>query len=122
MDGISLTDSTYLGSYRPNCCRCGKFFDQYEFKSRIALICMPCRRPKPKSLKGTRKDMRGKPLTVRETQIMELIAMGDINRDIAHKLHLSEGTIKIFAGVILAKIGVSNRTAAAVYWITKDKS
>ena len=48
-------------------------------------------------------------LTRRETQIAELVAMGLTNSDVAYKLDLSEGTVKIHVKNIFRKLGMSNR-------------
>ena len=59
----------------------------------------------------------GKPLSHREVQIVDLVAAGMLNKQIAHELHLEVGTIKMFVSVILAKTGMANRTALAVWWV-----
>jgi DNA-binding NarL/FixJ family response regulator len=64
--------------------------------------------------------MLGRPLTVRETQIVRLVADAKLNKEIASELHLSEGTVKVFLGPIFAKTGVRNRTALAVWWILRN--
>lgn len=53
-------------------------------------------------------------LTEREEQVLGLLAQGMSNKDIADSLHLSPGTIKIYVSRILAKLGVTSRTEAAV--------
>jgi len=53
-------------------------------------------------------------LTKREIEVWQLIAKGQTNREIAMALSLSVGTIKIHVEHILAKLGVSDRTQAAV--------
>ncbi len=58
------------------------------------------------------------PLTVREWQVVELVTEAQLNKEIAHILHLSEGTIKVYISNILAKTGLSNRTALAVWSVT----
>jgi DNA-binding NarL/FixJ family response regulator len=45
---------------------------------------------------------------------MRLIAKGLSNADIAKQLFLSEGTVRNHVSAILAKLGVSDRTQAAV--------
>jgi DNA-binding NarL/FixJ family response regulator len=54
------------------------------------------------------------PLTPRETEILGHIASGKTNRQIANELHLSRSTIKRHLEHILPKLGVSDRTQAAV--------
>ena len=53
-------------------------------------------------------------LTERELDILRLIARGLSNTDISERLYLSEGTVRNHVSSILAKLGVSDRTQAAV--------
>jgi DNA-binding NarL/FixJ family response regulator len=53
-------------------------------------------------------------LTEREIEVLRLIAKGLNNKDISDHLFLSEGTIRNHVSAILAKLGVSDRTQAAV--------
>jgi NarL family two-component system response regulator LiaR len=54
------------------------------------------------------------PLTQRERVVLRLVARGWTNREIAAELELSPGTVKVHVERILAKLGVSHRTQAAV--------
>ncbi len=54
------------------------------------------------------------PLTARELVVLRLVAQGWTNREIAAELNLSAGTVKVHVERILAKLGVSHRTQAAV--------
>ena len=54
------------------------------------------------------------PLTPRELEILELVAQGQTNRQIAERLIVAVGTIKVHVEHILGKMGVSDRTQAAV--------
>jgi DNA-binding NarL/FixJ family response regulator len=53
-------------------------------------------------------------LTPRETEIVRLVAQGMTNRQIAEKLVASSATVKTHVQHIIAKLGVSDRTQAAV--------
>jgi DNA-binding NarL/FixJ family response regulator len=53
-------------------------------------------------------------LTQRETDILALLAEGRSNRDISRALYLSEKTVKAHLAAIFRKLGVSNRTQAAM--------
>jgi DNA-binding NarL/FixJ family response regulator len=53
-------------------------------------------------------------LTRREREVLELIAGGRSNKRIAHELGISEKTVKTHVGHLLAKLGVSDRTQAAM--------
>jgi DNA-binding NarL/FixJ family response regulator len=51
-------------------------------------------------------------LTSREIEILQQIAEGNRNRDIARKLFISEGTVKVHIQHIMAKLGANDRTQA----------
>jgi DNA-binding NarL/FixJ family response regulator len=53
-------------------------------------------------------------LTRREQEVLELIAAGRSNKRIAFELGISEKTVKTHVGHLLAKLGVSDRTQAAL--------
>ncbi len=55
------------------------------------------------------------PLSDREHQILQLIHQGHSNREIATKLHLSEGTVRNHVSQILGKLQVRDRTQAALW-------
>lgn len=52
------------------------------------------------------------PLTERELEVINLIAAGLTNRDIAAQLVIAPGTVKRHAHNIYTKLNVSNRTEA----------
>jgi DNA-binding NarL/FixJ family response regulator len=54
-------------------------------------------------------------LTSREKEVLELVAKGLSNKDVAQILNLSEGTVKVHVSNILSKLNVSSRTEAAVW-------
>lgn len=54
-------------------------------------------------------------LSYRERQVLELIADGHTNREIGDRLGLAEKTVKNYVSGLLAKLGMSRRTQAAVY-------
>lgn len=53
-------------------------------------------------------------LSERETEVLQLLAQGLSNADIAQRLYLSEGTVRNYTSAIFAKLGVSDRTQAVV--------
>jgi DNA-binding NarL/FixJ family response regulator len=53
-------------------------------------------------------------LTQRETDILALLAEGRSNREIARSLYLSEKTVKAHLAAVFRKLGVANRTQAAM--------
>lgn len=61
-------------------------------------------------------------LTTREAEIVELIADGRSNRDIARTLNLSPDTVKGNVARVMRKLGVSNRVEAAVRYLEMKRS
>jgi DNA-binding NarL/FixJ family response regulator len=57
-------------------------------------------------------DDLGEPLTEREGEVLELLALGLPNKTIARRLGISEHTAKFHVGSILAKLGAASRTEA----------
>jgi len=54
-------------------------------------------------------------LTERELEVLQLVAKGATNREIAEELVISEGTVKNHISNILARLNVRDRTQAAIY-------
>ena len=59
------------------------------------------------------------PLTEREREVLALIARGRANKAIARELGVSEKTVKAHVGNILAKLGLTDRTQAAL-WAVRE--
>lgn len=59
-------------------------------------------------------------LTRREIEVLKLLAEGLFNKEIAYKLSISEKTVKNHVSNIFKKIGVFDRTQAAVYAIKNN--
>jgi DNA-binding NarL/FixJ family response regulator len=58
-------------------------------------------------------------LTPREREVLTCIARGASNRDIAQQLHIAEKTVRIHVSSVLDKMGVRDRTQAAIYAIQR---
>jgi DNA-binding NarL/FixJ family response regulator len=61
-------------------------------------------------------------LSLRERQVLEFIADGLTNRQIAERLDLAEKTVKNYVSGLLAKLGLESRTQAAVYRVTRRRT
>ena len=64
------------------------------------------------SLQASAQPLLPEPLTDREAEVLELLAAGLTNREIAEKLVISPETVKKHAGNIFGKLGASSRTEA----------
>jgi two-component system response regulator DevR len=62
---------------------------------------------------GPKEDPRLAGLTPQERRILDLIAKGQTNRQIASELYLAEKTVKNYVSNLLAKLGMERRTQAA---------
>jgi len=63
----------------------------------------------------------GPDLTMRERQVLDLIAEGLTNRQIGERLALAEKTVKNYVSGLLAKLGMERRAQAAVYAATRPE-
>lgn len=60
-------------------------------------------------------------LTEQEQRILELIGKGLTNRQIAGELYLAEKTVKNYVSSLLAKLGLSSRTQAAIFAVKHER-
>jgi len=110
---------TFLESSKRNCGRCGKDFIVYEHVGGgPARVCRACRIPK---IKCRNSLPLGKPLTLRQNQIVSMVAEGRQNKEIAFKLYIAEGTVKVYVSQIFRKTGMTNRTELARWWILNSE-
>lgn len=61
-------------------------------------------------------------LTEQELRVLDLIGEGMTNRQIAREIHLAEKTVKNYVSSLLAKLGLSSRTQAAIYAVKNSPS
>ncbi|HEX6518598.1 MAG TPA: response regulator transcription factor [Streptosporangiaceae bacterium] len=61
-------------------------------------------------------------LTIREREVLAEIAKGRSNREIARVLHVAEKTVKAHVSSVLAKLGVQDRTQAALLAVRNELS
>lgn len=54
-------------------------------------------------------------LTERQIAVLKLVARGATNKEIAHKLFISEGTVKNYITSILTELNLRDRTQAAIF-------
>jgi DNA-binding NarL/FixJ family response regulator len=59
-------------------------------------------------------------LTAREREVLAELARGRSNREIARALHVSEKTVKAHVSSVLAKLGVQDRTQAALFAVRHE--
>ncbi len=71
--------------------------------------------------KGDDEDPRLASLSDQERRILELIAEGLTNRQIAERMHLAEKTVKNYVSNLLAKLGMQRRTEAAVFYTQVER-
>jgi DNA-binding NarL/FixJ family response regulator len=64
---------------------------------------------------GPPKDRELEGLTAQEQRILELIGEGMTNRQIAERMYLAEKTVKNYVSSMLAKLGLTSRTQAAIF-------
>ena len=55
------------------------------------------------------------PLTDRELEVLQLVASGATNREVANRLHISEKTVARHISNIFNKLDLSSRAAATAY-------
>ena len=63
---------------------------------------------------GNGRRSNGKTLTNRQSQVLDLIAQGKSNKQIAYEMGVSEATVKLHINALLRSLKVNNRTQAVV--------
>lgn len=72
------------------------------------------KRPQPEQVEAQACYQKLDALTPSQFKVLHLIAAGHANKEIAQRLHISEKTVKAHVTAIFAKLGVKNRTQAAL--------
>jgi DNA-binding NarL/FixJ family response regulator len=68
-----------------------------------------------RALLPTRQDAPGSDLSAREREVLQLVAEGLANKQIARRLGIAERTVKVHLGNVFRRIGVTDRTSAALW-------
>ncbi len=75
-----------------------------------------------KDLTVTPDERSAQQLSPRQKSILRCVVEGDSNKCIARKIDIAESTVKVHVKAILRKIGVHNRTQAAIWGINNELS
>jgi DNA-binding NarL/FixJ family response regulator len=86
--------------------------ERIEGLARRARIDLETEEPAAPSAPRSTTDPYG--LTVREREVLDLVAAGRTNREIGERLFISEKTASVHVTHILGKLGVSSRVEAAL--------
>ena len=70
----------------------------------------------------TEFDFQAHGISQKEREIMELVAEGLSNKEIAGRLFLGEGTVRNYISVLLEKLALRDRTQLAVFYYTEVKA
>jgi DNA-binding NarL/FixJ family response regulator len=62
-----------------------------------------------------RRDSPAGDLSTREREVLQLVAEGLANKQIATRLGIAERTVKVHLGNVFRRIGVADRTSAALW-------
>lgn len=89
------------------CYRCGA-----TILGRRRRVCVRCKKPRGRPRRPPGQP--GQALSFRERQVVALVTQGKLNKEIAHELGLTEGTVKEYMNRIFRKVGVTNRTLLAI--------
>ena len=85
-----------------------------ELATRLLRRLAEEKQQKPYASPSKRRDPLSEALTPRETEVLALLTTGQTNQQIAQTLTISKGTAKVHVERIIRKLGVSDRTQAAV--------
>ncbi len=66
-------------------------------------------------------DYRKYDISEKEYEVIQLVAEGFSNKEIAQKLFLSEGTVRNYLSCVLEKLDLRDRTQLAIFYLTQSK-
>jgi two-component system nitrate/nitrite response regulator NarP len=96
---LKTTDPALLLDAMDAVCKGGRWIDR-EISDRAQVV--------------TERASSRRPLSPRERELVELVRQGLRNRDIAGRLGVTEGTVKVYLHGVFGKLGISNRTELAI--------
>ena len=70
-----------------------------------------------KADKASGFNYQDKDITEKEYEVIQLVAEGFSNKEIAQKLFLSEGTVRNYLSTILEKLELRDRTQLAIFYL-----
>ena len=104
---LKVSEPQVAGIIIRTCCRCGG-----EFRTSSGRVCSECRKPRPGATTPE--------LSLRESQIAQLVGEAKLNKEIAYELRLTEGTVKEYLNRIFRKLGMKNRTELALWTVRRN--
>lgn len=110
---MSLDDSSSLTGFNSLCVNVS---EKALIRSLLALVQHA--HGHGQNLPPIAKTMKRKILTDRETEVMALIVQGNINKEIADKLHISMPTVATHRKNIMEKLGIRSVSALTIYAVT----
>ena len=89
-----------------------KYMDKVQFAPGLSFVTSPSDHRPPSAGTDEEQDVNIEPLTPRETEILQALALGLTNKEIARQFSISEHTVKYHIDSVFSKLGVNNRTEA----------
>ena len=119
LEAIQIGINGYLMKGAPN----NRLCEAIRIVARGAMYLDPAVAPKLNVLLASRQQSRqpaSDKLTDRESVVLDRVAAGKRNKEIAKELFISERTVKFHVSSVFAKLGATNRTEAVRIAVTKN--